>query len=1189
MRKFFRLTASTTLMLGILMPITALSNPIYAEVRVGMIDSLIERLDESGNLIWQIDSYMPGSRMAFHVDYEGSLVTQEYLPDERLRALTKINSSGQRMWNFTNLNTSVDFLAFDDTNNIYASSGETLYKISPQGELLWEYGRNAWIMSVVVRNNHIYIGGGQEPAWIYKLDYNGNLVDTVSLDSTYGLIRFDVDDQENYYWGGYPSDGVPEEELQVRKHDRNGAFLWSNDSNVPQWARFMECGSDGHLLLAADSRIIKLNGETGNTIWEVTPFGETGTVRNMDVDRDGNAYVCSLNYSGGDAALKKISVDGNLLWTRTTEHTGYANVTVAQPSGIVDVPFLAAVAGDAQVTLTWPSQSHPAFEGVDVERSLNADFVAFDILDTEILATEYYLDRDVTNNATYYYRARARSNATFTAYSPICSATPFIPADSDGDGLSDAEEIRLGMNPNDPDSDSDGLIDGWEIVNGTNPLVDDAGVDIDGDGLTNLQEYEAGTSPNSLDSDSDNMPDAWEVANGTNPTVDDTGDDTDNDRFSHFREYRNGTNPNVFDEYPSGSNTIVNIGSLIGDGGSLDFRYRTPTAYLYTIQSSSNLIDWVDIYGPDWTSDTNELNYISNVPDAQQSCFYRVQICADAVVAVTNEPGDGVQYVVCNTDGGTNTWLTRSTIGKLDTDHNGDYDRLFVDQVAAGPSNSTFYLKATAVETPSNRMAYVEMFVAGMETNIYISYETQNTNDWGSVAEIDIRHTISNTVLSVLPHMVQVSGGKVYADFPKGSIAHTDDMKISGPFNIIDPDPLGGVHDDNWIEHVYDDDKNITYTTRPSGFAITGLRYNWNAPGGIDIKTEKFVITLTPKGVFGINDDSVTVGPFELFDKTEYISESIPSGKYKVEIVEHYEVHLPQTRSKTRTVGSCALDVPRPKDVAPPQISVSSSPISATVEQGSDAAILNFDVINSGVQWLDFMAASYDEGQLDLSLSANMGLLAQNDSKTVSVSINNAASLPVGSYEGQIVVADPGAGISPVYVNVSLTVEPKVVETRGFSFEAGSLESWSVSESDPSGRLSSGYSSEWVSDGSRSYRFYRSTGSMSPGWIQISHQNVNLEGATGLLFDCRATGIDGLRIEIWINGSLMGSWSNNGWPNNSGTGWGHTSETYNIPINFDRPYSGEHTFAIRVTDGGPYNPADPKIYLIDNIQFVGAE
>jgi hypothetical protein len=66
------------------------------------------------------------------------------------------------------------------------------------------------------------------------------------------------------------------------------------------------------------------------------------------------------------------------------------------------------------------------------------------------------------------------------------------PKDSDGDGLSDDEEKKLGTNPNSPDSDNDGLTDREEVkVYGTNPL----NADTDGDGYTDGAEVKGGYNP----------------------------------------------------------------------------------------------------------------------------------------------------------------------------------------------------------------------------------------------------------------------------------------------------------------------------------------------------------------------------------------------------------------------------------------------------------------------------------------------------------------------------------------------------------------------------------------------------------------------------------------------------------------------------------------------------------------------
>ncbi len=101
---------------------------------------------------------------------------------------------------------------------------------------------------------------------------------------------------------------------------------------------------------------------------------------------------------------------------------------------------------------------------------------------------------------------------------------PAAPADSDGDGLTDDDEINVhGTNPNDPDTDDDGLSDGDEVnVYSTNPIASDS----DADGLSDGQEITLGTDPNVADSDGDDLSDGSEVnVYLTNPNDPDSDDD----------------------------------------------------------------------------------------------------------------------------------------------------------------------------------------------------------------------------------------------------------------------------------------------------------------------------------------------------------------------------------------------------------------------------------------------------------------------------------------------------------------------------------------------------------------------------------------------------------------------------------------------------------------------------------------
>lgn len=116
-------------------------------------------------------------------------------------------------------------------------------------------------------------------------------------------------------------------------------------------------------------------------------------------------------------------------------------------------------------------------------------------------------------------------------------------ADSDGDGLADGEEVGLGTNPLSADSDGDGLKDGWEVSHGLDPKSadgnDGADADPDGDDLTNREEQQLGTDPLNADTDGDGLNDGAEISRGTDPFR----VDTDCDGLPDGLEVALGTDP----------------------------------------------------------------------------------------------------------------------------------------------------------------------------------------------------------------------------------------------------------------------------------------------------------------------------------------------------------------------------------------------------------------------------------------------------------------------------------------------------------------------------------------------------------------------------------------------------------------------------------------------------------------------
>lgn len=116
---------------------------------------------------------------------------------------------------------------------------------------------------------------------------------------------------------------------------------------------------------------------------------------------------------------------------------------VAQPTG------LTAIGGNAEVTLNWNDNS-PAADSYNVYRSTVSSTTGFSLL-ANTGSTSAYLDTDVINETTYYYKVTAviGSNESLPSVSAVGTPVDGVP-DTDSDGLSDADEALIGTDPNNP-------------------------------------------------------------------------------------------------------------------------------------------------------------------------------------------------------------------------------------------------------------------------------------------------------------------------------------------------------------------------------------------------------------------------------------------------------------------------------------------------------------------------------------------------------------------------------------------------------------------------------------------------------------------------------------------------------------------------------------------------------------------
>lgn len=123
-----------------------------------------------------------------------------------------------------------------------------------------------------------------------------------------------------------------------------------------------------------------------------------------------------------------------------------------------------------------------------------------------------------------------------------CGDESQVALDSDGDGLTDAQEIELGTDPHNSDTDGDGLDDGAEV---NDHHTDPTNPDSDGDGLDDGAEVnDHNTDPTHADSDADGIDDGHEVNDHNTDPLD---SDTDHDGISDSHEIAEGTDPQTDD------------------------------------------------------------------------------------------------------------------------------------------------------------------------------------------------------------------------------------------------------------------------------------------------------------------------------------------------------------------------------------------------------------------------------------------------------------------------------------------------------------------------------------------------------------------------------------------------------------------------------------------------------------------
>jgi len=274
---------------------------------------------------------------------------------------------------------------------------------------------------------------------------------------------------------------------------------------------------DLEVLDGATENVGKAQGGTNysDTLWETINFILADLATLSPVEAAQTHYLVFWLSDGiptvGVTDPVALTPSVRYLMDQVTPKVAELTINTAFLGAIPDIPVQQA--DDArQLLLDMASEGGGAFTDIPAGKSFEFDI---DPLPTSL---QFHLALAVVTNR----------NARFGSVEPQ--------PDSDADGLSDLEEVALGLDPTSDDTDRDGFRDGIEAMY---PDVLDAQVadkgcetdeqDLDNDGLRDCEELIVGTVPLNPDTDGDFILDSVEVGVGASPVGTDHEADFDLD------------------------------------------------------------------------------------------------------------------------------------------------------------------------------------------------------------------------------------------------------------------------------------------------------------------------------------------------------------------------------------------------------------------------------------------------------------------------------------------------------------------------------------------------------------------------------------------------------------------------------------------------------------------------------------
>ncbi len=234
----------------------------------------------------------------------------------------------------------------------------------------------------------------------------------------------------------------------------------------------------------------------------------TGTIGAIGLALQNVEYRAAGNYFGSDTLVVEVDDHGHGGAGGALTASGEVAVNVA---AINDAPTIGAIEDQL---LSDPEVVEVALEVADIDDASDALVVSVVSSDLDVLPVDH-IEVEVAGAERKLVITSAgvvgSSTVTVTVTDPagLSHSVSFVVRvacedvdgdtlcdvesdDTDGDGLSDEREEELGTDPGVADSDGDGVTDGEEVdTHGTDPVI----ADTDGDGVSDGDELDEGTDP----------------------------------------------------------------------------------------------------------------------------------------------------------------------------------------------------------------------------------------------------------------------------------------------------------------------------------------------------------------------------------------------------------------------------------------------------------------------------------------------------------------------------------------------------------------------------------------------------------------------------------------------------------------------------------------------------------------------